>query len=453
MFLPNDIYSIKHKRSDGLKTRVNRGIEIMNDDDMISQYDEKPTSVAGLYRLYRRESSYQTMLYQHHQRHHPNKQIMHHPSNDSLSAASTMILSSDSTSTTIPDENFSPRGEVTAVYSIDTLPATVSSDEEDDNAVANDEKLAEFAIAMARRMREKHYTTITRRGSIYLDDVIYSSPPPPSSSTRASVELLGDFIINMADEVSLVSSSASTVSSKQRSIFSLEEKSAAAFKVGIKMIDTMPTVIDLDLSLADSLYNNDNESLSVSPTHFTTEGSRNHVSPFRGLKQKQNICPPSLDNSHKKTKSDDIVPQLTLEECISFESSSSSSSTISHSSLIMSPAHVDLATQAMSAGHRHLSTKGRRDAIVIVVALCIGIFGLTTCGIVPTAIEQFHSVIDILTMASNLANDYEEEAASMSLVVMNEDDSSTIGMTTSLFCGDDSRSGNMTVELWNMINI
>jgi hypothetical protein len=495
MFLPNDIYSNKHKRSDGIRLQLDGEgvVKLLNDDGMIMDDDEKPTSVAGLYRLYQRESSYQTMLYQHHQRHHPNKQIMHHPSNDLLSAASTMMLSSDSTSTTIPDENLSPRGEVTAVYSNETLPATVSSDEEDDNEVANDEKLAEFAIAMARRMREKHCPTITRRGSVYLDDVIYSSPP--SSSTIASVELFGDFIIGMADEASSVSSSSSsssssTVTSKQRSIFSLEEKSAAAlFKVdalqrnGIRAIDTtMPTVVDLDLSSADT-YNNDNDSLTVSPTYSTTEGSRNHISPFRGPRQQQNkTCPPSIDNSYKKTEGDDIVPQLTIEECTSFESSST---TISPSSLIKSPARVNLVTTlpsvradvktqfwfdaaGMSSTGLHPSTKkGRRVIVIVVVALCIGIFGLhhidsivtqqpTTFGIVPAAvIEPFHSVIDILIMASNLANDYEEAASSMSLVAMNENDSrsTTIGMTTSLFCGGDSRPGNMSVELWNMINI
>jgi hypothetical protein len=478
MFLPNDIYSNKHKRSDGiLLQRDGEGVvKLVNDDGMIMDHDEKPTSVAGLYRLYQRESSYQTMLYQHHQRHHPNKLIMHHPSNDSPSAASTMVLASDSTSTTIPHDNLSPRGEVTAVYPIETVTATVSSDEEDNNEVANDEKLAEFAIAMARRMREKHCPTITRRGSVYLDDVIYSSRP--SSSTLASVELFGDFIIGMADEASSVSSSSSsssssTVTSKQRSIFSLEEKSAAAlFKVDalqrnvIRAIDTaVHTVVDLDLYPAD-MYDNDNDSLTVSPTYSTTEGSRNHVSPFRGLKQQQNnTYPPSIDYSYEKTKKDDIVPQLTLEECTSFESSSS---TISPSSLIKSPAHVNLATQAMLAGRRHPSTKKGRHAIVVIIALCIGIFGLhhidssivtqqpTTFGIVPTVIEPFHSVIDILIMASNLANDYEEAASSMSLVAMNENDNShstTIGTATSLFCGGDSRPGDMLVELWNMINI
>ena len=496
MFLPNDIYSNKHKRSNGIRLhRDGEGVvKLLNDDGMITDDDEKPTSVAGLYRLYQRESSYQTMLHQHHQRHHPNKQIMHHPSNnDLLSAASTMMLSSDSTSTTIPDENLSPRGEVTAVYSNETLPETVSSDEEDDNEVANDEKLAEFAIAMARRMREKHCPTITRRGSVYLDDVIYSSPP--SSSTIASVELFGDFIIGMADEASSVSSSSSsssssTVTSKQRSIFSLEEKSAAAlFKVdalqrnGIRAIDTtMPTVVDLDLSSADA-YNNDNDSLTVSPTYSTTAGSRNHVSPFRGLKRQQNTCPPSIGYSYEKTKSDDIVPQLTLEECTSFESSSST--IISPSSLIISPAHVNLATLPsvradvktqfqfddagmLSSTGLHPSTTKGRHSIVVIIALCIGIFGLhhidsstvtqqpTTFGIVPAVIiEPFHSVIDILIMASNLANDYEEAASSMSLVSMNENDSrsTTIGTTTSLFCGGDSRPGDMSVELWNMINI
>jgi len=496
MFLPNDIYSNKHKRSDGIRLQSDGEgvVKLLNDDGMIMADDEKPTSVAGLYRLYQRESSYQTMLYQHHQqRHHPNKQIMNHPSNDSLSAASTMMLSSDSTSTTIPEENLSPRGEATSVYPNETLPATVSSDEEDDNEVANDEKLAEFAIAMARRMREKHCPAITRRGSVYLDDVIYSSPP--SSSTIASVELFGDFIIGMADEASSLSSSSSssTVTSKQRTIFSLEEKSAAAlFKVdalhrnGIRAIDTaMPTVVDLDLS-PDDMYDNDNDSFTVSPTYSTTEGSRNHVSPFRGPKRQQNTRPPSIDNSHKKTKSDDIVPQLTLEECTSFESSSSSS-TISPSSLIKSPAHVNLVTtlpsvradvvktqfqfdaagMSSSTGLHPSTTKKGRHAIVVIIALCIGIFGLhhidsivtqqpTTFGIVPAVIEPSHSAIDILIMASNLANDYEKAASSMSLVSMNENDShstTTIGTTTSLFCGGDSRPGDMSVELWNMINI
>ena len=50
------------------------------------------------------------------------------------------------------------------------------------NKVANDEKLAEIAIAMARRMREKHCTTIPRRDSVYLNDVIYSSPSLSSLS-------------------------------------------------------------------------------------------------------------------------------------------------------------------------------------------------------------------------------------------------------------------------------
>jgi hypothetical protein len=482
MFLPNDIYSNKHKRSDGIRLhRDGEGVlKLVNDDGMIMNDDEKPvTSVAGLYRLYQRESSYQTMLYQHHQchhhhHHHPKKQFMHHASNDSLSTTSTKKLSSDSTSTTTSTgDNFSPRGEVTTVYSNDTLSATVSLHEDDDNEVANDEKLAEIAIAMARRMREKHCTTIPRRDSVYLDDVIYSSVP---SLSLASGELFGDFIMNMADEALAVSSSSSIVtSSKQRSIFSLEEKSAAAlFKVGtlqhqnsIKMIDALPTVVDLDLSSAD-MYNNDNDSLSVSSTYSTTEGSRNHVSPFRGLMQQQNTCPPSIDNPCKKTKGDDIVPQLTLEECTSFESSSSS--TISPSSLIKSPAHVNLASQAMSAGRRHLSTKSW-NVISVVVALCIGIFGLhhidsrivtqhhptSFVGIVPTVIEPFHSVLGILSMASNLAIDYEDAAASMSLIEMNDEDDSSFspigGMTTSLFCGGDSRSGDMTVELWNMINI
>jgi hypothetical protein len=122
----------------------------------------------------------------------------------------------------------------------------------------------------------------------------------------------------------------------------------------------------------------------------------------------------------------------------------------------------------MSSTGLHPSTKkGRRVIVIVVVALCIGIFGLhhidsivtqqpTTFGIVPAAvIEPFHSVIDILIMASNLANDYEEAASSTSLVAMNENDShsTTIGMTTSLFCGGDSRPGDMSVELWNMINI
>jgi hypothetical protein len=479
MFLPNDIYSNKHKRSDGIRLhRDGEGVvKLVNDDGMIMNDDEKPvTSVAGLYRLYQRESSYQTMLYQHHQRHHqhPKKQIMHHASNDTLSTTtSTMILSSDSTSTTTSTgDNFFPRGKVTTVYSNDTLSAKVSLDEDDDNEVANDEKLAEFAIAMACRMREKHCTTIPRRDSVYLNDVIYSSP---SLSSLASVELFGDFMINMADEALTVSSSSSIVtSSKQRSIFSLEEKSAAAlFKIGtlqhqnsIKMIDDMPTVVDLDLSSAD-MYNNDDDSLSVSPTYSTTEGSRNHVSPFRGLKQQQQN-PPSIDDPYKKTKGDDIVPQLTLEECTSFESSSSS--TISPSSLIKSHAHVNLASQAMSAGRRHLSTKSR-SVIAVVVALCIGTFGLhhidsrivnqhhptSFVVIVPTVIEPFHSVLDILTMASNLAIDYEDAAASMSLVPMNDKDDSSFspigGMTTSLFCGGDSRLGDMSVELWNMINI
>jgi hypothetical protein len=246
----------------------------------------------------------------------------------------------------------------------------------------------------------------------------------------------------------------------------------------------MHTVVNLDLSSADA-YNNDNDSLTVSPTYSTTAGSRNHVSPFRGLKQQQNnTYPPSIDYSYEKTKSDGIVPQLTLEECTSFESSSST--IISPSSLIISPAHVNLATLPsvgadvvktqfqfddagiLSSTGLHPSTKKGRHAIVVIIALCIGIFGLhhidsstvtqqpTTFGIVPAVIiEPFHSVIDILIMASNLANDYEEAASSMSLVSMNENDSrsTTIGMTTSLFCGGDSRPGDMSVELWNMINI